>query len=149
MASGFFKFYFIKNTKYILITMKDIKTYLTESSQDADNKIIFDACMEMDNNETIYKQQYWPLVQNLIKKHQKGIFDIAKLESSSVVSKLCQAILKATKATNRLSKEGRKRLAKFVTGSLVARVGDQETLTKEEEDYMIEWDYANSEKCGW
>ena len=24
-----------------------------------------------------------------------------------------------------------------------------EDLTKEEEDYMIEWDYNNSDKCGW
>ena len=128
--------------------MKDIKTYLMESSQN-DNKIIFDACMELDNNETIYKQQYCPLVQNLVKKHQKGEFDIEKLESSSVVAKLCQSILKATGGTNRLSKEGRKRLTKFVTGSLIGTVGNEDKLTKEEEDYMIEWDYNNSEKCGW
>jgi len=128
--------------------MKDIKTYLMESSEN-DNKIIFDACMELDNNETIYKEQYWPLVQNLLKKHKKGEFDIEKLESSSVVAKLCQSILKATGGTNRLSKEGRKRLTKFVTGSLIGTVGNEDKLTKEEEDYMIEWDYNNSEKCGW
>ncbi len=128
--------------------MKDIKTYLMESSEN-DNKIIFDACMEMDNNRTIYDKQYWPLVQNLVKKHKKGEFNIEKLESSSVVAKLCQAILKATGGTNRLSKEGRKRLTKFVTGNLIGTVGDEDKLTKEEEDYMIEWDYNNSEKCGW
>jgi len=126
--------------------MKDIKTYLTESSQDSDNKIIFNACLEMDNNETIYKHQYWPLVQNLIKVHKEGIFDIKKLESSSLVAKLCQSILKVTGATNKLSKEGRKRLTKFVVSSLISSVGDNENLTEEEKDYMIEWNYINFKK---
>ena len=128
--------------------MKNIKEYINESRIDENaNQTIFNACMELDNNSDIYKSQYAPLVKNLIEKHKKGIFDINKLESSSVVAKLCQKILKAT--NGRLSGEDRKRLTKFVVGSLIARIADADELTKEEEDYMIEWDYANSEKCGW
>ena len=105
--------------------------------------------MELDNNENIYKTQYWPLVQNLVKNHKKGDFDIQKLESSSVVSKLATATLKAAKAGT-LSSEDRKRLYKFITGNLLKTISNEgEELTKEEEDYMIEWDYNNSEKCGW
>ena len=33
--------------------MKDIVTYITESNA---NQVIFNACMELDNNENIYKR---------------------------------------------------------------------------------------------
>lgn len=147
MASGFFKFYFIKNTKYILITMKDIVTYITEANT---NQIIFNACMELDNNEEIYRTQYHPLVQNLIKKHKSGKFDIETLEKSSVVSKLATRALKVNKENGLLSSDGRKRLYKFITGCLLCSIENYgETLTKEEEDYRLEWNYADSDKCGW
>ena len=126
--------------------MKDIKEYIIESNA---NHTIFNACMELDNNENIYKEQYWPLVKNLVKKHKAGDFNIETLETSSVVSKLATATLKAAKAGN-LSAEDRKRLYKFITGNLLKTISDEgEDLTKEEEDYMIEWDYNNSDKCGW
>ena len=57
--------------------MKDIKEYIMESNA---NHVIFNACMELDNNENIYKEQYWPLVKNLVKKHKAGDFNIEKLE---------------------------------------------------------------------
>ena len=126
--------------------MKDIKEYIMESNA---NHVIFNACMELDNNENIYKEQYWPLVQNLVKKHKAGNFNIETLETSSVVSKLATATLKAAKAGN-LSSEDRKRLYKFIVGNLLKTISNEgEDLTKEEEDYMIEWDYNNSDKCGW
>ena len=126
--------------------MKDIKEYIMESNA---NHVIFNACMELDNNENIYKEQYWPLVQNLVKKHKSGDFKIETLEKSSVVSKLATATLKAAKAGN-LSTEDRKRLYKFIVGNLLKTISNEgEDLTKEEEDYMIEWDYNNSDKCGW
>ena len=126
--------------------MKDIKEYIMESNA---NHIIFNACMELDNNENIYKTQYWPLVQNLVKKHKSGNFDIETLESSSVVSKLATATLKSAKAGS-LSSGDRNRLYKFIVGNLLKSISNEgEELTKEEEDYMIEWDYNNSEKCGW
>ena len=126
--------------------MKDIKEYIMESNA---NHVIFNACMELDNNENIYKEQYWPLVQNLVKKHKSGDFKIETLEQSSVVSKLATATLKAAKAGN-LSSEDRKRLYKFIVGNLLKTISNEgEDLTKEEEDYMIEWDYNNSDKCGW
>jgi hypothetical protein len=113
------------------------------------NHTIFNACMELDNNENIYKEQYWPLVQNLVKKHKSGDFKIETLEKSSVVSKLATATLKAAKAGN-LSADDRKRLYKFIVGNLLKTISNEgEDLTKEEEDYMIEWDYNNSDKCGW
>jgi hypothetical protein len=126
--------------------MKDIKEYIIESNA---NHTIFNACMELDNNENIYKEQYWPLVKNLVKKHKSGDFKIETLETSSVVSKLATATLKAAKAGN-LSSEDRKRLYKFIVGNLLKTISNEgEDLTKEEEDYMIEWDYNNSDKCGW
>jgi len=126
--------------------MKDIKEYIIESNA---NHTIFNACMELDNNENIYKEQYWPLVQNLVKKHKSGDFKIETLEKSSVVSKLATATLKAAKAGN-LSADDRKRLYKFIVGNLLKTISNEgEDLTKEEEDYMIEWDYNNSDKCGW
>lgn len=126
--------------------MKDIKEYIIESNV---NHTIFNACMELNNNENIYKEQYWPLVQNLVKKHKSGDFKIETLEKSSVVSKLATATLKTAKAGN-LSSEDRKRLNKFIVGNLLKTISNEgEDLTKEEEDYMIEWDYSNSDKCGW
>lgn len=126
--------------------MKDIKEYIMESNA---NHVIFNACMELDNNENIYKEQYWPLVKNLVKKHKAGDFNIETLETSSVVSKLATATLKAAKSGN-LSSEDRKRLYKFIVGNLLKTISNEgEDLTKEEEDYMIEWDYNNSDKCGW
>jgi len=126
--------------------MKDIKEYIMESNA---NHTIFNACMELDNNENIYKEQYWPLVQNLVKKHKSGDFKIETLEKSSVVSKLATAALKSAKAGN-LSNDDRKRLYKFIVGNLLKTISNEgEDLTKEEEDYMIEWDYNNSDKCGW
>jgi len=126
--------------------MKDIKEYIIESNA---NHTIFNACMELDNNENIYKEQYWPLVQNLVKKHKLGDFKIETLEKSSVVSKLATATLKTAKAGN-LSADDRKRLYKFIVGNLLKTISNEgEDLTKEEEDYMIEWDYNNSDKCGW
>lgn len=126
--------------------MKNITTYINESNA---NHTIFNACMELDNNENIYKEQYWPLVQNLVKKHKSGNFKIETLENSSVVSKLATATLKAAKAGN-LSADDRKRLYKFIVGNLLKTISNEgEDLTKEEEDYMIEWDYNNSDKCGW
>ena len=126
--------------------MKNIKDFILESNA---NQIIFNACMELDNNENIYKTHYWPLVKNLVKKHKSGDFNIETLESSSVVSKLATATLKSAKAGT-LSSEDRKRLYKFIVGNLLKTISNEgEDLTKEEEDYMIEWDYSNSDKCGW
>ena len=126
--------------------MKNIKDFILESNA---NQVIFNACMELDNNENIYKTQYWPLVQNLVKKHKSGKFDIQRLESSSIVSKLATTALKAAKAGT-LSSGDRKRLYKFIVGNLLKSISNEdEELTKEEEDYMVEWDYNNSEKCGW
>ena len=126
--------------------MKNIKEYIMESNA---NHVIFNACMELDNNENIYKEQYWPLVKNLVKKHKSGDFKIETLETSQVVSKLATATLKAAKASN-LSSEDRKRLYKFIVGNILKTISNEgEELTKEEEDYMIEWDYNNSDKCGW
>lgn len=126
--------------------MKDITTFINESNE---NKTIFDACMEMDNNERIYKTHYWPLVQNLVKKHKAGDFNIETLENSATISKIASASLKAAKGGT-LSREGKKRLYKFIVGSLLKTISDEGAeLTKEEEDYMVEWDYNNSDKCGW
>ena len=133
--------------------MKNIVDYISEAlyvNESANgNQVIFNACMELDNNKTIYEKQLLPLVKNLVKKHKDGKFDIKKLEESSVIAKLCQACLRAVKSS--LTGEDRKRLTKFVTGCVIKNVENigELTLTKEEEEYAVEWDYNNSEKCGW
>ena len=64
-------------------------------------------------------------------------------------NQLASATLKSTKAGN-LSNNDRKRLYKFIVGNLLKSISNEgEDLTKEEEDYMVEWDYNNSDKCGW
>jgi len=125
--------------------MKNIKEYILEGNQD---HALFNACMELDNNTDIYKQQYWPLVQNLVKKHKEGVFDISKLENSSSVDKLCAACIKSAKVT--ISSDSRKKLRKLVVASLLQTVSNEgEDLTKEEEDYMIDWDYNSTDVLNW
>lgn len=128
---------------------ENIKDYILESQINENaNKVIFDACMELDNDENIYKT-YWALVQNLVKKHKAGDFKIETLEKSSIVSKLATATLKAAKSSN-LSSEDRKRLYKFIVGSLLKTMSDEGAkLTKEEEDYISDWDYSNSDVLCW
>jgi len=130
--------------------MKNIKDYILEQQINENaNQIIFNACMELDNNSEIYKKHFLPLVKNLIKKHKAGDFDIKKLEDSSIIAKLCQVCLRSVHG--KLTGEDRKRFTKFITACVIKGVenNSDETLSKEEEDYRVEWDYANSEKCGW
>lgn len=125
--------------------MKNITEFIIEGNQD---RALFNACMEMDNNETIYKQQYWPLVQNIVKIHNKGEFNIEKLENSSLVDKLCAACIKSAKVS--ISSDNRKKLRKLVTASLIQTMSNEgEELTKEEEDYMVNWDYNNTKVLNW
>lgn len=125
--------------------MKNITEFIIEGNQD---RALFNACMEMDNNETIYKQQYWPLVQNIVKIHNKGEFNIEKLENSSLVDKLCAACIKSAKVS--ISSDNRKKLRKLVTASLIQTMSNEgEELTKEEEDYMVDWDYNNTKVLNW
>lgn len=125
--------------------MKSITEYITEGSQD---QALFNACMEMDNNQSIYKQHYWPLAQRIVKVHKKGEFDIQTLENSSSVDKICAACIKSAKVT--VSSDNRKKLRKLVTASLIQTMSNEgEELTKEEEDYMIEWDYNDTKVLNW
>ena len=125
--------------------MKNITEFIIEGNQD---HALFNACMEMDNNDTIYKQQYWPLVQNIVKIHKKGEFNIEKLENSSLVDKLCAACIKSAKVS--ISSDSRKKLRKLATASLIQTMSNEgEELTKEEEDYMVEWDYNNTKVLNW
>ena len=125
--------------------MKNITEFIIEGNQD---HALFNACMEMDNNDTIYKQQYWPLVQNIVKIHKKGEFNIEKLENSSLVDKLCAACIKSAKVS--ISSDSRKKLRKLATASLIQTMSNEgEELTKEEEDYMVEWDYNSTKVLNW
>lgn len=127
--------------------MKNLKDILLiQESQDHE---LHEICLQLDHNETVYKQNYWPLVQNLVKKHKKGDFDIKKLEQSMVVGVLIGACMKAAKV-NTLAGENRKKLRKLVVADLLKTISDEgETLTKEEEDYMIQWDYNDSKVLNW
>ena len=116
--------------------MKNIKEYIVESNA---NKVMFDVCTEIDNNDNIYKQHLDPLVKSCIKKLND--FDINKLENSASIDKIIRAGLKATHTT--IDSNNRKTLRKYVTSIILKLISSNVDINKELEDYMIEWDYYN------
>ena len=123
--------------------MKHINEYILESGA---VETMFHACMEVENNQTIYKNHLWPLVKTCCKKVDK--FDCDKLENSSSIDKIITASLKAIKA--KVDSENRKLLRKYMTSIVIKLMGSQINVPKELEDYMIEWDFYNGDhKLEW
>jgi len=114
--------------------MKSINEFITESNV---NKVMFDVCMELENNQELYK-----LLTPLVKQCQSKIdeFDFEKLENSSSIDKIITSALKVT--GGKLDSESRKTLSKYVV-SIIIKLMDcfGTNLPKELEDYMIEWDF--------
>lgn len=119
--------------------MKNINDYILESNV---NKTMFDVCMEIENNDTIYKQYLDPLVKNCIKKLDS--FDVNKLENSASIDKIIRIGLKETHAS--IDSNNRKTLRKYVTSIILKLISSNVDINKELEDYMIEWDYYNKLK---
>lgn len=131
--------------------MRHLKDILIIQENKNDNHFLFNLCIELDNNEKLYKQIYLPLVKKLVKKHKSGEFDINKLEQAMVIGVVIGACKKAVGDSNRpLTKESKKLLQKLIVAMLLKGIeGEGETLTNEEEDYMVKWDYNNSEVLNW
>lgn len=122
--------------------MKSLKEYI-QIVESNSNETMFNVCMEIENNQDIYKQQLWPLVKTCCKKLDD--FDIEKLENSSSVDKIIAAALKSLNKT--IDSESRKTLRKYVVGVILKLMGSQCDIPKDLEDYMIEWDFYK--KLNW
>ena len=125
--------------------MKNINEYIIEAKANAD-ETMFQVCMELENNQDIYKRQLWPLVKSCIKKIDE--FDTETLENSSSVNKLITAALKSI--GKKIDSENRKTLRKYIVGLILKLMSCETDINKELEDYMIEWDFYNGEnKLEW
>jgi hypothetical protein len=110
-------------------------------------KLMFNACMECENDSNIYKNYFNPLVQELIKKDPKDI-NLKKLETSSDVMDITiKSINKAKKTSEiyiNLSTDDKLLLCKYITAIILkSMTGFNYEQTQEQEDYMIEWDFYN------
>ena len=120
--------------------MKNIKEYIVESNV---NKAMFDACIELENNEKIYSQ-FDALSKAVEKKIKSNEFDFDKLANSSSIDKLITACIKITKEN--VDSESRKILRKYFASCVLKLVQNNIDLSKDIEDSYIEWDYYNNLK---
>lgn len=120
--------------------MKNINEYILEGNS---NKAMFDACMELENNDKIY-----PKVQALSKQVEKKIqnneFDFDKLSNSSSIDKLITDCIKITKEN--IDSQSRKTLRKYFASCILKLVQNDIDIPKDIEDLYIEWDYYNKLK---
>ena len=114
------------------------KTELKPSSPEAAHAM-FDASMECENNQNIYKNYFNPLVQQLVKKKPKEI-DLKKLEVSADIMDIAVKSLNAVK--KRLDTDDKLLLCKYILSNVLkSMTAFDYTQNKEQEDYMMEWDY--------
>lgn len=114
------------------------KTELKPSSPEAAHTM-FDASMECENNQNIYKNYFNPLVQQLVKKKPEEI-DLKKVEVSADVMDIAVKSLNAVK--KRLDTDDKLLLCKYILSNVLkSMTAFDYTQTKEQEDYMMEWDY--------
>lgn len=121
--------------------MKNINEYILESNA---NKVMFDACIDLENNEKIHPQLS-ALAKSVEKKIQNNDFDFDRLVNSSSIDKLIATCLKNTKAN--IDSNNRKVLRKYFAGCVLKLVQNNIDLPKEIEDLYIEWDFYN--KLNW
>ena len=105
-------------------------------------KIMFDACMASENDQFIYKKFFDPLVQNLL---MYTTINLEKIENSEQLLSLTNACLSAANnRSQKLSSYNKKLLNKYILANILkSMVAFDHEQTKEEEDYMIEWDFYN------
>lgn len=115
--------------------MKNINDYILEGNS---NKAMFDACMELENNDKIYPQLN-ALAKQVQKKIEKKVFDFDHLANSSSIDKLITACIKITKEN--IDSESRKTLRKYFASCVLKLVQNNIDLPKEIEDLYIEWDF--------
>ena len=103
---------------------------------------MFNACMESENNQDIYKKYFEPLVNKLL-KIQPNSLQLSTVENSDELKKL------VTSCTNKvgyssISTSYFNLLKKYILANVLkSMTGYNYYLTQEQEDYMIEWDFYN------
>jgi len=105
-------------------------------------KKMFDACMESENNQDIYKQNFEPLVKKLL-KIQPNSLQLSTIENSK---ELVNLVVKcATKGgCHNIGSKNLQLLRKYILANVLkSMTGYNYYLTQEQEDYMIEWDFYN------
>ena len=103
-------------------------------------KIMFDACMASENDYNIYKKYFDPLVQDLLKQNS---IDLEEIETRYALSALTKKCLDKVNG-QLLDYEYKNLLKKYILANILkSMVAFNHEQTKEEEDYMIEWDYYN------
>ena len=110
---------------------------------------MFDACMESENNQDIYKKYFEPLV-NKLTKIQPNSLQLSTVENSD---ELVNLVVKCA-AKGRCHNIGTKNLQllkKYILANVLKSMTAYDYyLTQEQEDYMIEWDfYDGPNKLEW
>ena len=103
---------------------------------------MFNACMESENNQDIYKQYFEPLVNKLL-KIQPNSLQLSTIENSK---ELVNLVVKcATKGgCHNIGSKNLQLLRKYILANVLkSMTGYDYHLTQEQEDYMIEWDFYN------
>ena len=106
------------------------------------SKIMFDACMASENDQNIYKKYFDPLVQDLLMYTK---IDLEKIENKpDLLSLTNMCLFKTTNKSQKLSSYNKNLLKKYILANILkSMVAFDHEQTKEEEDYMIEWDFYN------
>ena len=105
-------------------------------------KKLFDACMESENNQDIYKKYFEPLVNKLI-KIQPNSLQLSTVENSDELKKLVISCANKVGYSS-ISTSYFNLLRKYILANVLkSMTGYDYYLTQEQEDYMIEWDFYN------
>jgi len=110
---------------------------------------MFDACMESENNQDIYRRYFEPLVKKLI-KIQPNSLQLSTIETSKDLRNLVSECCIKTKCVN-IGSENLQLLKKYILANVLKSMTSYDYyLTQEQEDYMIEWDYySGPNKLEW
>ena len=103
---------------------------------------MFDACMESENNQDIYKKYFEPLVNKLI-KIQPNSLQLSTIENSKEIKELTIVCINKVRYGN-ISLSNFNLLKKYILANVLkSMTGYNYYLTQEQEDYMVEWDFYN------
>lgn len=103
---------------------------------------MFNACMESENDQDIYKKYFEPLVKKLL-KIQPNSLQLSTVENSDELKKLVTSCANKVGYSS-ISTSYFNLLKKYILANVLkSMTGYDYYLTQEQEDYMIEWDFYN------
>ena len=103
---------------------------------------MFNACMESENDQDIYKKYFEPLVNKLL-KIQPNSLQLSTVENSDELKKLVTSCANKVGYSS-ISTSYFNLLKKYILANVLkSMTGYNYYLTQEQEDYMIEWDFYN------